>query len=530
MSDVHEAADAAWRPRANPWLISVVVTLAAFMEILDTTIVNVSLPYIAGSLSSSYDQATWTLTSYLVANGIVLPISAWIGRVIGRKRYFLICIVMFTVCSFLCGSAVSLGELVVFRLMQGFFGGGLQPNQQAIVLDVMPPALRGRAFGVVAIAVVFAPIIGPTLGGWITDSYSWRWVFFINVPVGIVTFILVNRLVEDPPWVLRARTRDRRVDLPGLLLIALAIGAMQVMLDRGEDADWFSSPEIRLLAFGAAIGWVGAIFWLTEAKRPIVNLHVFNDRNFSVGCLMVVALFGTLYSSGVLIPQLAQVHLGYTALLAGLVLSPGALVVLALIPIVTRVLMPRVQTRLIIAVGFVVLGFGLLYASTLAPNLDFRTLVLMRMAQSAGLGFLFVPISTSAYVTLPRSLNADASALYVLVRNVAGSAAISLSTAAVVSRTQVNMAYLAASGHLSPASPVYRDTLAQVSGALAALGRAPAEIGAEAMGWLYQTLNTQAAFLAYSNVFIACAVIAFGVVPFTFLLSGKRAGPGGGGH
>ena len=529
MSDAHEAADAAWRPRYNPWLIAVVVTMAAFMEILDTTIVNVSLPYIAGSLSSSYDQATWALTSYLVANGIVLPISGWIGRVIGRKRYFLLCIIMFTVFSFLCGSATSLGELVVFRLMQGFFGGGLQPNQQAIVLDVMPPALRGRAFGVVAIAVVFAPIIGPTLGGWITDSYSWRWVFFINIPVGILTFVLVNRLVEDPPWVLRARTRDRRVDLPGLLLIALAIGSMQVMFDRGEDADWFGSPVIRLLAFGAALGWIGAIFWLTEARRPIVHLTVFRDRNFALGCLMVVALFGTLYSSGVLIPQLAQVHLGYTALLAGLVLSPGALVVLVLIPFVTRVLMPHVQTRLIIAAGFVILGLGLLYGSTLAPNLDFRTLMLMRMAQGAGLGFLFVPISTSAYMTLPRSLNTDASALYVLVRNVAGSAAISLSTAAVVSRSQINMAYLAGSGHLSPASPVYHATLAQVSAALAGLGRAPAAIGADAMGWLYQTLNTQAAFLAYRDVFIDCAILAFAIVPFTFFLSSARAGAGGGG-
>ena len=530
MSDAHEAADAAWRPRHNPWLITVVVTLAAFMEILDTTIVNVSLPYIAGSLSSSYDQATWTLTSYLVANGIVLPISAWIGRVIGRKRYFLLCIIMFSVCSFLCGSAVSLGELVVFRLMQGFFGGGLQPNQQAIVLDVMPPALRGRAFGVVAIAVVFAPIIGPTLGGWITDSYSWRWVFFINIPVGIVTFFLVNRLVEDPPWVLRERARDRRVDLPGLLLIALGIGAAQVMFDRGEDADWFGSPTIRLLAFAAALGWVGAIFWLTEARRPIVRLSVFGDRNFAVGCLMVVALFGTLYSSGVLIPQLVQLHLGYTALLAGLVLTPGALVILLFIPIVTRVLMPRVQARLIIATGFIILGFGLLYASYLTPDLDFRTLVLMRMAQTAGLGFLFVPISTSAYLTLPRNLNTDASALYVLVRNFSGSAAISLSTAAVVERTQINMAYLVGSGHLSPASPAFRATFAQVSAALAGLGRGSAQISAEAMGWLYQTLNTQAAFLAYHDVFIGCAVIAFGVVPFTFLFSPARAGAGGGGH
>ncbi|MGH7101544.1 MAG: DHA2 family efflux MFS transporter permease subunit [Acetobacteraceae bacterium] len=528
MSPAEEAADAAWRPRANPWLISVVVTLAAFMEILDTTIVNVSLPYIAGSLSSSYDQATWVLTSYLVANGIVLPISGWLGRVIGRKRYFLGSIILFSVFSFLCGNASSLGELVVFRLLQGFCGGGLQPNQQAIVLDVMPPEQRGRAFGVVAVAVVFAPIIGPTLGGWITDSYSWRWVFFINVPIGIFAFMMVNRMVEDPPWVLRRRAGEKHFDLPGLLLIALAIGCTQIMLDRGEDADWFSSPMIRHLAVIAALSAIGAIFWLTEAKHPIVNLAVFRDRNFSLGCVLVVGLFSVLYSSGVIIPQLAQVHLGYTALLAGLIMSPGALVVLLLIPFVTRVLMPYVQTRLIIAFGFLVLGFAFIYTSRVSPDLDFRTLIMMRLAQSAGLAFLFVPISTSAYISVPRELNNDASALYVLIRNIAGSAAISVATAMITSGTQANMATLAP--HLNPANEAYRSTLAQVSAALAGLGHAAGAIPHEAMGWLYQTLNTQAAFLAYRNIFIDCAIISFAIIPLAFLFGPMRVGAVRRGH
>jgi len=528
MSSAQEAADAAWRPQANPWLIATVVTLAAFMEILDTTIVNVSLPHIAGSLSSSYDQATWTLTSYLVANGIVLPISGWLGRVIGRKRYFLGSIVVFSVFSFLCGNAQTLGQLVFFRLMQGFAGGGLQPNQQAIVLDVMPPEQRGRAFGVVAVAVVFAPIIGPTLGGWITDSYSWRWVFFINVPVGIFAFIMVNRLVEDPPWVLRGRAGGRHFDLPGLLLIALAIGCTQIMLDRGEDADWFSSPMIRELALVAALAWIGAIFWLIEARHPIVSLAAFEDRNFSLACLMVVGLFSVLYSSGVIIPELAQVQLGYTALLAGLVLSPGGVVVLVLIPFVTRILMPRVQMRIIIAFGFFVLGLAFLYTSKIAPNLDFRTLLLMRMAQSAGLAFLFVPISTSAYITMPRELNNDASALYVLIRNIAGSAAISIATAMITSGTQAGMAELAP--NLDPANEAYRATLGHVSAALTALGRAPAAISHEAAGWIYRTLESQAAFLAYRNIFIDCAILSFAIVPLAFLTSSMRVGAARGGH
>ncbi len=238
--------DAAWQPRGNVWLVAAAATLAPFMEILDTTIVNVSLPYIAGSLSASNDDATWTLTSYLVANGIVVPVAGWLGRLIGRKRYFLICIALFTACSFLCGVATSLPQLVVFRLLQGLFGGGLQPSQQSVILDTFQPSQRGRAFSLVAIAVVFAPIIGPTLGGWITDNYSWRWVFLINVPVGIFAFIAVAQLVEDPPWVERDRAHLKDIDYGGLALIALGLGALQIMLDRGEDLDWFSSPTIQL--------------------------------------------------------------------------------------------------------------------------------------------------------------------------------------------------------------------------------------------------------------------------------------------
>ena len=267
MSDTAPASDKAWKPKANPWLIAVVVTLAAFMEILDTTIVNVSLPHIAGSVSASYDDATWTLTSYLVANGIVLPISGFLGRLIGRKRYFLICIAMFTVSSFLCGTSTSLGELIIFRLLQGFFGGGLQPNQQSIILDTFEPAKRGQAFSVVAIAVIFAPVIGPTLGGWITDNYSWRWIFFLNVPVGIFAFFAVTALVEDPPWVLRVRAKLIDFDYIGLGLIALGLASLQIMLDRGEDDDWFSSPLIVTCAILGFCGLAGAVWWLLAVKK-----------------------------------------------------------------------------------------------------------------------------------------------------------------------------------------------------------------------------------------------------------------------
>ena len=524
-----DKSDAAWRPAANPWAIAVVVTLAAFMEILDTTIVNVSLPHIAGSVSASYDDSTWALTSYLVANGIVLPISGFIGRLIGRKRYFLICIAMFTLTSFLCGTSTSLGELIVFRLLQGFFGGGLQPNQQSIILDTFEPAQRGKAFGVVAIAVIFAPIIGPTLGGWITDNYSWRWIFFINIPVGIFAFFAVTALVEDPPWVKRNRAKVRDFDYIGLGLIALGLGSLQVMLDRGEDDDWFGSPLIVICAILAVLGIAGAIAWLLTAKRPIVNLRAFANRNFAVGSVMIFGIGAILYSGAVLIPQLAQQRLGYTATLAGLVLSPGAALILVLIPIVGRVL-PYIQTRYIIGFGFFTLGCAYGYAHGVTPDATFTTLALMRATQTLGLAFLFVPTSAITYSTMPRALNGDASSLYVMLRNVAGSIGISLATAGVTERTQIRQSYLA--GHLNAFNPAFNDYLAHAEQALLGMGRSAGQVTNQAMGLALQTLNLQAAVLAYRDVFAYCAIAAFCIVPVTFLFEARttRGASAGGGH
>ncbi len=509
-----------WRPRANPWLIAIAVTMAAFMEIIDTTIVNVSLPHIAGSMSASYDDATWTLTSYLVANGIVLPISGWFGRLIGRKRYFMICIAAFTASSFLCGIATSLSQIIVFRLLQGFFGGGLQPNQQSIILDTFDPSQRGRAFSVVAIATIFAPVIGPTLGGWITDNYTWRWVFLINVPVGIIAFFAVNALVEDPPWVKADRANRGGIDYIGVALIALGIGSLQIMLDRGEDNDWFGDPTIRLFGLLAATGLIGAAIWLTLAKNPVVNLRVLRDRNFALGSLMIFMIGAILYSSAVLIPQLAQEQLGYTAMLAGLILSPGAILILFLIPIISR-LLPYIPTKYFIAFGFFSLGCALAYAHGLTPDVDYRTLALMRAAQTFGLAFLFVPNSSIAYSTLPRSANADASSLYVMFRNIAGSVGISLATAMETERTQARRAYLAQ--HLTPLEQPYVTLKAQMATTLAAHGTAAAQAPTIADGLINMTLQKQAAVLAYTDIFAITSIAAFCVVPLTLLFSSSRA-------
>jgi len=508
-------SDLAWRPSGSPWLIAIVATLAPFMEILDSTIVNVSLPYIAGDLSVSYDDSTWALTSYLVANGIVVAIAGWLSRLIGRKRYFLICIAMFTVCSFLCGVATSLPQLVLFRLLQGLFGGGLQPNQQSIVLDTFEPAQRGRGFSIVAFGVIFAPILGPVLGGWITDSASWRWVFLINVPIGVVAFFSVARLVEDPPWVRRDRARLIDIDYVGLGLIAVGLGALQVMLDRGEDYDWFGSPTIRLFALLAAVGIVGATVWLLLTDKPVVDLRALGDRNFAVGAVMISVIGAVLYSSNLLIPAFAQQWMGYTALLAGLLQSPGTALMIVLVPVVSQVALPRFQTRHLLCFGFTVLGLASLFAYRLTPQMDFGTLALFRAIQTVGLAFLFVPNSTIAYSTLPRRLNADATALYAMFRNIAGSIGISVATALSVERLQVHRAYLA--GHMSPFDSGFAETLARYEHVLQGMGRTAAEAQTAAMGLMNQLLTQQAAVLAYADLFALSAIVAFAAVPLTFL-------------
>ncbi len=515
------SADANWKPRANPWLIAVVVTVAAFMEVLDTTIVNVSLPHIAGSLSSSYDDATWALTSYLVANGIVLTISGWLSEVLGRKRYFMICIGMFTVCSFLCGTSTSLPELIIFRLLQGFFGGGLQPNQQSIILDTFDASQRGKALGVVAIATIVAPILGPTLGGYITDNISWRWIFFINIPVGALGLFGVASLVEDPPWIKNRRARG--IDYIGISLITLGLGCLQVALDRGEDADWLASPFIRVMFLLAFLGITGAIGWLLTAKRPVVNLHVMGDKNFALGVTMIAFMAFILYSSAVVIPQFAQQVIGYTATLAGLILSPGGVVIIILIPFVTRIL-PKLPTRYLITIGFTVMGFALLYSSHLVPYMTFTGMALIRASQTVGLAFMFVPISTIAYSSLPRELNGDAAALYTMFRNVSGSVGISVATALITSRTQVREAYL--SQHLSPLNPAYTTLVQQTQQSLINMGHPAAGTQDTAVGLIYQTLRTQASVMAYSDVFNICAIAAFCIVPMTFLFSNYKPGPG----
>ncbi|HZU85474.1 MAG TPA: DHA2 family efflux MFS transporter permease subunit, partial [Polyangiaceae bacterium] len=409
-----------WTGGHNPWVIALVVTMATFMEILDTSIANVSLPHIAGNLSVSQDESTWVLTSYLVSNAIVLPISGWVSSRIGRKRFYMMCVAMFTTSSFLCGTAPSLGWLVFFRVLQGIGGGGLGPSEQAILVDTFPPARRGMAMAVYGMAVVLAPAIGPTLGGFITDNFSWRWVFFINVPVGIASLTLSSRVVTDPPHLRAARERHAGIDWLGLVLITTGLGSLEVVLDKGQESDWFHSSFITGFTAVAVVSLVSFVLWEWNADNPIVELRMFRRRSFAVANAMMLMLGVALFGSTLLLPQYLQVLMGYTAEQSGMALSPGGLVVIALLPLVGR-LVSRVDTRLLVAFGFAVLSGSLFYMSrTINLQMDFATAVQLRALQAVGMAFLFVPIQTISYAGVPPQKNNQVSGILNLSRNMGG--------------------------------------------------------------------------------------------------------------
>jgi MFS transporter, DHA2 family, multidrug resistance protein len=504
-----------------------VVTLGAFMEVLDTTIVNVALPHIAGTLSVSEDDSTWALTTYLVANGIVLTISGSLSRMLGRKLYFMICVAVFTAASFGCGVSTSFTELLLFRAVQGFFGGGLQPTQQAIILDHFPPDKRQQAFSLTAIAIIIAPILGPVVGGYITDSYSWHWIFLINIPIGIVTVLGTLNYVEDSPRLVEEKRTAPPFDYVGAGFIAVALGCLEIGTDRGENLDWLGSHFITVMFVMSAAAFLFGITYLLMARNPVVDLRVFKDRNFAIGSLQIAIMGGVLYASAVLIPQYAQQQLGYTATWAGLVLAPGAVVLVMLIPVAGKIL-SVVPAKYVIACGGVALGCALLFSMNLVPGLDFWHLAMFRAAQTAALALLFVPISTIAYATLPERLNGDAAALFSMARNVFGGIGISVSTALIADHQQIRQSYLI--DHLSPSSAPYEDLLQHVQQALLNSGQTIAQAIHNAPGEVYQMMLTQTAVLAYNDVFLITGCAAFLLVPTAFMLSGVKAKASGGAH
>ena len=516
------AADAASVPAVNPWVIALTVTLATFMEVLDTSVANVALPHIAGSLSASNDEATWVLTSYLVSNAIVLPMSGWFSELIGRKRFYMGCVALFTISSVMCGLAPSLGMLILFRVLQGAGGGGLQPSEQAILADTFPPKQRGMAFAVYGMAVVLAPAIGPTLGGWITDNFSWRWIFFVNIPVGILSLLLTSRLISDPPYMKRAKQKTFRIDYIGLGLLALGLGSLQMVLDKGERDDWFGSHFILFMTIVAAVALVSVIIWEWLHKHPIIDLHLFKDRSFGIGVLLMFMVGFALMSSTVLIPLFLQTMMGYTAEQAGLVLMPGGFAIIAVMPLV-GFLLGKYDARKLLLFGFAMLSIALFYMTDFNLSIDFRHAAGARVIQAMGLAFLFVPINTAAYAFLPKEKNNQASGLINLARNVGGSVGISFVTTMLTRRAQFHQ--VALTEHVNGGSGKLQAMLHSAERMLMAHGSSAFEASHQAYGLIANIISRQATMLAYIDDFWLVGVAVVVMIPLVFFM--KKVKPGG---
>jgi MFS transporter, DHA2 family, multidrug resistance protein len=500
----------------NPWVIAVTVTLATFMEVLDTSIANVALPHISGNLSAGADESTWVLTSYLVSNAIVLPLSGWLSSLMGRKRFYMSCVAVFTVSSFLCGLAPSLGVLVLFRILQGAGGGGLQPSEQAILNDTFSLEKRGMAFAVYGIAVVVAPTIGPWLGGWITDNFSWRWIFYINVPVGIISLLLTSVLISDPPYMKRASIKSGfRIDYIGIGLISLGLGSMQIILDKGQRDDWLSSNFIRVFFVLMIIGIVGGILWELREKEPVVDLRMLKNRNFAISTLAMFFLGFVLYSSTVLIPQFLQQLLGYTAELAGLALSPGGAVIMVMMPVV-GFLVSRVDTRILITFGCTVSALALFVMAGWNLQLDYSHAVRARMFQALGLAFLFIPINVAAFAYVPREKTNMGTGIINLARNIGASVGIATVTTMLQRRTQVHQARMVE--HVNTFSAAYHSMLNGTQVKLIAAGSSVAHATTQAQQMIYGTLQRQAVMLAFIDNFKMLGVVFFAVIPVLLLL------------
>ena len=514
-----------WRPRYNPWLVAVVVALAAFMEVLDTSIANVALPYMAGNLGASNDQSTWVLTSYLVSNAIVLPMTGWLAGAFGRKRFFMTCLGIFTVSSLLCGVAPSLGFLLLFRVLQGAGGGGLQPMAQAILADTFPPEKRGLAFAAYGITAIMAPTIGPTLGGWITFNYSWRWIFFINLPVGIITWLLVRRFVEDPPYLQRLKQAGVKLDYIGIALLTLGVGCLQVLLDRGQEDDWFGSNFITGLVIISAVSLISLVVWEWFAKTPLIDVKMFKNFNFASASLMLFMLGILLFSSLVLMPQFLQTLLGYTSELAGFALSAGGLVLLIETPI-TGQLTTKVQARRLIALGWLALSVAMFYSTwRIDLQMSFNAAVWLRVFQVIGLGFLFVPITLVAYIGIPPEKNNSVAGIANFMRNMGSSVGTSLVTTLIARRSQFHPLRLGETVRVD--NPNFAHTVQALSRHFGNGGLGRREATATAYARIYESVQAQAGTLAYIDTFMVLCVAAGIMFFLSFML--KRNDPASGG-
>ena len=503
----------------NPYLIAFVVSIATFMEVLDTTIANVALRHIAGSLAVGIDESTYVITSYLVANAIVLSISGWLSTVIGRKRFYMICVATFTLSSLLCGFAWNLQSLVLFRILQGLGGGGMATSEQAILADSFPPHKRGQAFAIYGVAVVVAPVIGPTLGGWITDTYSWHWVFLINVPMGLLSLFLVGTLVKEPSGAEEERARllskGLRVDYVGFALVAVGLGSLEFVLDEGQRNDWFGSNMIIVFAVLAAVSLIALIPWELTRDEPIVDLRLLGRRQFAACFLVMLATGAVLISTTQLLPQLLQTELNYTAMLAGLALSPGGVATLVLMPVVGR-LVSAVQPKYLIMFGAAIVAFSMWHLTGLTGDITYGYAALSRIFLALGLPFLFLPVTTASYDGVPPDKTNQASALINVARNIGGSMGVALAQTVLAQRQQFHQSRLVE--HTAPSDLGYQQTIDAMTRYFQAQGSNASDAASQAIAWVGRTLQQQVDLLAYIDVFWTLAVIAVLMIPTAAVL------------
>jgi DHA2 family multidrug resistance protein len=525
MSAAGATAKDNWTParsvagKRNPWTIIAVISIATFMVVLDTSIANVALAHIAGSLSASYDEATWVVTSFLIANAVIIPISGWLADIIGRKRYYMMSIALFTFSSLLCGLAPNLAFLVLARVLQGIGGGGLAPVEQSMMVDTFPPKSRGVAFAAYGMVVIGGPILGPSLGGWITDNLSWHWVFFINLPVGILSLILVSIFVDEPP-ALKVRREQLlrhgvRVDFVGFALVSLFLGCLEVTLDRGQRLDWFSSPMITAFALASGLALIVFIPWELSRRDPIVQIRLFAQRNFLIANIFMLIMGIIVFGTTQFIPQLLQEVLGYTATNAGLALTMGGLVTLVVMPM-SGYLTGKLDPRILIAFGLTVQGLALWNLSKLDTLMSFDSAAIARMFQSIGLPFLFVPITAIAYVGVMPNENNQASALMNMARNLGGTLGISFAQTMLARRAQVHQAQYVESAN--PLNPNYVSAVHHLTQAMTNRGLAPPEAAKAAVGEFYLELQKQASMLSYIDVFHVLMWGVFASLPLVFLM------------
>ena len=503
----------------NPWLIAVVVSIATFMEVLDITIANVALRNIAGSLAASFDQSTWILTSYLIANAVILPLSGWLATIIGRKRFYMGCVATFTLASFLCGMAWNLSSLIVFRILQGLGGGGLASSEQAILADTFPPEKRGQAFAIYGVAVVVAPTIGPTLGGWITDNASWHWVFFINIPMGLLSLLLVNWLVQEPVATERERqkllSQGTRIDYLGFVLVALGLGCLEVVLDEGERNDWFSSSFIVTFAIISAVSLVAMVLWELRCRAPVVDIRLLGERQFGTCFLLMLVVGAILIGTTQLVPQLLQTQFGYTATLAGLALSPGGAIMIVMMP-VAGLLSGKVQPRWLVALGLVITAFAMWYPTRLDGQITLVWAAGIRLLLSLGLPFLFLPLTAASYTGLDQSRTSQASALFNVARNLGGSFGVAATQTLMQQREQFHHTRLIE--HITPTVPNFQNALSDLTAYFVAHGSTAAVAGHQAIAWMANTIDRQAALLSFIDVSWVFMVTAIVVLPLALVL------------